>query len=91
VEDGSYLRLKNINLTYNIPASIIGKQSVVRNVRVGVSAQNLFTWTKYSGYDPEIGSYVGPNASDYTNTTVGVDYGRYPSTRIYSVSLAVDF
>jgi len=91
VEDGSYIRLKNISIGYTVPASIIGMQNIIRNIRVGVSAQNLLTFTKYTGYDPEVGSYVGPNASDVTNTTIGVDYGRYPSTRTYSFNIAVDF
>jgi hypothetical protein len=90
VEDGSYVRLKNVSLNYNLPASLLGKQKFIRGARVGLSAQNVFTWTKYSGYDPEVGSYVGPNA-EVSNAAVGVDYGRYPLTPVYSLNVGVDF
>ena len=90
LEDGSYLRVKNISVNYNLPASLLGKQKVVRAVRVGVSAQNVFTITGYSGYDPEIGSYVGPNAN-VAQGFIGVDYGRYPLTPVYAFNLGVDF
>ncbi|HEX5169707.1 MAG TPA: TonB-dependent receptor [Cyclobacteriaceae bacterium] len=90
LEDGSYLRVKNISINYNLPASLLGKQKVVRGVRVGVSAQNVFTITGYSGYDPEIGSYVGPNAN-VAQGFIGVDYGRYPLTPVYAFNLGVDF
>ena len=90
LEDGSYVRLKNISLNYNLPRTLIGKQKIVRGVRVGVSMQNVFTITGYSGYDPEVGSYVGPNAG-VARGFVGVDYGRYPLTPVYSFNLGVDF
>jgi len=90
LEDGSYLRVKNISVNYTLPASLLGKQKVVRGVRVGVSAQNVFTITGYSGYDPEIGSYVGPNAN-VAQGFIGVDYGRYPLTPVYAFNLGVDF
>src|SRR5690606_5340792 len=64
LEDGSYLRVKNISVNYTLPQKLLGNQNVVRNVRVGASVQNAFTITGYSGYDPEIGSYVGPNRSE---------------------------
>jgi TonB-linked SusC/RagA family outer membrane protein len=90
VEDGSFVRLKNVTLSYNLPASLIGKQKFVRGARVGVSAQNLATLTGYSGYDPEVGSYVGANASA-GNASIGVDYGRYPLTPVYSLNIGIDF
>jgi TonB-linked SusC/RagA family outer membrane protein len=89
VEDGSYARLKNVTLSYALPASLISKQKVIKGVRLAVSAQNLFTITKYSGYDPEVGSYVGNSYNG--DTMVGVDYGRYPLTRVYSFNIGVDF
>jgi TonB-linked SusC/RagA family outer membrane protein len=89
VEDGSYARLKNATLSYNLPASLIGKQKIIHGVRVAVSGQNLFTWTKYKGYDPEVGSYVGPSYGG--DSMVGIDYGRYPLTRVYSFTVGVDF
>jgi hypothetical protein len=90
VEDGSFVRLKNVTLNYNLPASLLTKLKYIKGARVGVSAQNVYTWTKYSGYDPEVGSYVGPNANA-ANAAIGVDYGRYPITPVYSVNLGVDF
>jgi hypothetical protein len=93
VEDGSYARLKNVTLSYNLPASLLGKQKAIQGVRFGISAQNLFTVTNYKGYDPEVGAYVGPsyNGDTLTSTLVGVDYGRYPLTRVYSFNVAIDF
>jgi TonB-dependent starch-binding outer membrane protein SusC len=90
VEDGSYVRVKNISLSYNLPASLFAGQKIVKAARVGLSAQNVFTITGYSGYDPEVGSYVGPNAST-ANAAVGVDYGRYPITPVYTVNVGIDF
>ncbi|MFO7256457.1 MAG: TonB-dependent receptor [Bacteroidota bacterium] len=90
LEDASYLRVKNITVSYSLPQSLLSKQRVVRNVRLGVSVQNAFTITDYSGYDPEVGSYVGPNAAQ-AEGFVGVDYGRYPLTPVYSFNVGVDF
>jgi hypothetical protein len=90
LEDASYLRVKNITVNYNLPMSLLGKQNVVRGVRVGVSMQNIFTITGYSGYDPEIGAYVGPNAG-VAQGFIGVDYGRYPLTPVYAFNLGIDF
>jgi TonB-linked SusC/RagA family outer membrane protein len=90
VEDGSFLRVKNITLSYNVPASILSKQRIVKGVRATVSGQNLFTFTKYTGYDPEVGASVGANVNAQ-NQAIGLDYGRYPLTRIYSFSLNVNF
>lgn len=90
VEDGSFVRVKNISLTYNLPVSLVSRTKFVQGARVGFSAQNVFTFTKYSGYDPEVGSYVGPNLNA-TNQPIGVDAGRYPLTPIYSFNLGIDF
>lgn len=90
VEDGSYIRVKNISLNYNLPTSLIGKQKYIKGARIGVSAQNIATITGYSGFDPEVGSYVGPNA-DVGNSAIGVDYGRYPITPTYSVNIGIEF
>lgn len=90
VEDGSYLRVKNITLNYNLPSSLLTNLKFVRGARIGVSAQNVATFTNYSGYDPEVGSYVGPNANA-GNAAIGVDYGRYPITPAYSLNIGVDF
>ena len=90
VEDGSYIKLKNISLGYNIPSSLISKQSFIKSVRLVASAQNIFTLTHYTGYDPEIGSYVGNNASS-GNQAIGIDNGRYPLTPVYTFNITVNF
>jgi TonB-dependent starch-binding outer membrane protein SusC len=90
VEDGSYVRLKNVTLSYNVPPSIIGKQKIVKGLRASVGAQNLATITGYSGFDPEVGAYVGRDASTATQA-IGLDYGRYPLTPIYTFSLNANF
>ncbi|GGZ31260.1 SusC/RagA family TonB-linked outer membrane protein [Echinicola pacifica] len=90
VEDGSYIRLKNINLSYEFNKQILGWQNVIRGARLSFGMQNVATWTKYKGYDPEVGAYVGNNV-EASKQLIGVDYGRYPSTRMYNLSLGIDF
>ena len=90
VEDGSYIRLKNVSLSYNIPQSLVKRQKVLRGVRATIGIQNLATLTNYSGFDPEVGAYVGRDASNF-NQAIGLDYGRYPLTPIYTFSLNVNF
>jgi TonB-dependent starch-binding outer membrane protein SusC len=90
VEKGSFIRLKNISLSYNLPAKIVAKQKVVKSMRFTVGAQNILTITGYKGYDPEVGSYVGRDASA-GNQAIGLDFGRYPLTPIYTFNLGVNF
>lgn len=90
VEDGSYVRVKNIQLGYSFPSSMIGKQNVIQGARLSFGVQNAFTFTKYTGFDPEVGAYVGNNVSA-GNQMIGVDSGRYPLTRMYTFSLGIDF
>lgn len=90
VEDGSYVRLKNISLSYNLSPSVLSKQNVVKGIKATVGIQNALTITGYSGFDPEVGSYIGPNVGPDTQA-VGLDYGRYPLTPIYTFSLNVNF
>lgn len=84
IENGSFLKLKNVTLGYTLPKSITEK-ALLSKVRVYFSTQNLFTITKYSGLDPEIGVQNG-NA-----TQNGVDNGTYPGSRFYTVGLNVIF
>jgi len=84
VEDGSYLRLKNLSIGYTVPANL-SKKVTASKARVYVSAQNLLTFTKYSGLDPEIGIQ---NGNPIFN---GVDNGVYPSSRFVTVGLNVTF
>ncbi|KAA9036654.1 TonB-dependent receptor [Ginsengibacter hankyongi] len=74
VEDGSYLRLKNIQLAYNLPENAL-KLAKIRSLKIYVSAQNYITWTRYSGYDPEVNRYGQDNVSQ------GFDYGSYPAAK----------
>ena len=86
IEDGSYLRIKNITLGYNFPSSLL-KKIHIENLRIYANIQNLYTFTKYSGYDPE----VGASTQDATGLTYGIDNGRYPSPAMYSFGLNLTF
>lgn len=74
IEDGSFLRIQTISLGYNLPKNILGKAKIT-SARIYVSAQNLYTFTRYSGYNPDLGSFN--NNVLLTN----VDQGRYPLPR----------
>ncbi len=81
IHDGSYLRLKNIQLGYTIPNSLTQK-FMIEKLRFFVSAENLLTFTKYWGYDPEISS---------GGTSLGVDYGVYPQSRVWTIGFNIGF
>lgn len=83
IEDGSYLRLQNIALGYTLPAKWT-KKFYVEKLRVYISAQNLVTWTDYSGYNPEV-------SGSTSALTPGEDYGTYPLAKTYMVGLNVTF
>ena len=84
VEDGSFLKISNITLGYNLPANI-AKRIKMQAARVYMSGQNLYTFTKYSGYNPEV-SYTGDNV-----LAPGSDYGGYPTARIVSIGFNLTF
>jgi TonB-dependent starch-binding outer membrane protein SusC len=84
VEDASYLRLQNVVLGYNLPKSVYNRFKMT-NFRIYASGQNLFTISKYSGYDPEIGAY---NQSPLIS---GVDNGRFPVARSLTIGANVNF
>lgn len=86
VEDGSFIRIKNITLGYTFPKALLNKAKI-ENLRVYVNIQNLYTFTKYTGYDPE----VGASTQDSTGLTYGLDNGRYPSPAMYSFGLNITF
>ena len=86
VEDGSYLRIKNITLGYNLPKRALEKMRM-DNIRFYVNVQNLYTFTKYTGYDPE----VGASTQDSSGLTFGVDNGRYPSPMTCSFGMNITF
>ncbi|MBQ0047822.1 MAG: TonB-dependent receptor [Prevotellaceae bacterium] len=84
IEDGSYFRLQNISLSYTFPKKLVQKL-YLDNLKVYCNIQNLFTITGYDGFDPEVGSLYGNSLLN------GVDFGRYPSPRVYTVGLNVAF
>lgn len=83
VKDGSYLRLKNVQLNYNFPESVC-KAIKLDNLTAYIGAYNLLTLTKYNGLDPEIGKNIG---SEENNLYMGVDHGNYPQARTITVGI----
>lgn len=84
IEDGSYLRIQNLTIGYRLPVNIISKVKM-SSLRFYLSAQNIYTFTKYSGYDPEIGSY------DNDILLMNVDQGHYPNPRTITFGVNVEF
>lgn len=83
LEDGSYLRIKMVQLGYTLPVTLTTKIGI-KSVRIYINAQNLYTFTKYTGLDPEIGMKGGEDPLD-----IGVDRGYYPMPRLYSIGMNV--
>ena len=81
VEDGAYFRLKNAQIGYTLPERWT-KKILISSLRLYVSGENLFTATKYSGFDPEVSS---------GGTSLGIDRGVYPQSRVYSIGLNLKF
>lgn len=81
VEDGSYLKLKTLSLSYNFPQI---KLKHIQGLRLYLTGQNLLTWSKYRGYDPEV-SYRGASTLE-----AGEDYGGYPQSRTFMVGIKLD-
>lgn len=87
LEDGSYLRLKNISLGYNLPLEVLSKIGVSR-FRIYVTSQNLLTFTKYSGFDPEVDTFTtGLNA----NAAPGTDFLTFPQARVVLAGINIGF
>ncbi|MCB9041603.1 MAG: TonB-dependent receptor [Lewinellaceae bacterium] len=84
IEDGSYLRIQNVRLSYTLPASLTRKARIER-LKLYINAQNLYTFTGYSGYDPEIGAF------NQDPLLQNVDMGRYPSPRLFTFGIDLDF
>ncbi|WP_161599545.1 SusC/RagA family TonB-linked outer membrane protein [Hymenobacter nivis] len=84
VEDGSYVRLKNVTLAYNVPVTL-SQRAAIKSLRVYATGQNLITWTNYLGYDPEV------SADPFSSTGLGRDFGVYPQSRTYTVGLNATF
>lgn len=105
VEDGSFVRLKNVTLAYSLPAKVLGK-SRVSDVTFNLSAQNLFVITRYTGQDPEVNSFYGggdaantkglgyatiTNSSPYTSLSAGLDAAQYPKAIVVSFGASITF
>jgi hypothetical protein len=81
IEDGSFFRVKNIELGFTLPKTMADRIGLDR-LRIYVSGQNIFTFTKYSGFDPEFG--IG------SATSSGVDNGSYPQSKVYLLGVQID-
>ncbi|MXO04805.1 TonB-dependent receptor [Flavobacterium sp. HBTb2-11-1] len=84
VEDGSYLRIQNVSLSYDLPNKIFDN-SIISKVRLYANVQNLYTFAKYTGFDPALGNL------DQNITLSGIDLGRYPVPRITSIGVNLEF
>ena len=82
IEDGSYLRLNNVTIGYDIP---VENSSTFDRVNVYIAGQNLATWTNYSGYNPEISSFM------YTGLINGVDWNGAPNAKTFLLGLNINF
>lgn len=94
IENGAFLRLKNLSLSYQIKSPLLDKQGI--KIRVFATTQNLFTITKYKGYYPEVNVFSGASQSNGSlgapsSTATGIDYGTYPQTKTYTAGLNVSF
>ena len=92
VEDGSYVRLSQLQVGYTLPSTVGG--NILSNLRMYVQAQNLFTITDYSGLDPALSSFGtgnGQGGGDADDLFMGVDFGNYPTTRVFMVGLNAAF
>ncbi|MGN6298853.1 MAG: SusC/RagA family TonB-linked outer membrane protein [Ginsengibacter sp.] len=88
IEDGSYLRLKNVMLSYSVPEKSLQTltKGVVNSFRIYISAQNILTITNYTGFDPEVG-----NRTPGSSLTNGIDYAVYPQPKAYQVGINLNF
>lgn len=85
VKDGSYIRLQELRLTYNFQEKIISKWGL-SNLSVYLGAYNLFTLTRYDGFDPEVGKVTGTESN---NLNMGIDHGNYPQARTFTIGLKI--
>lgn len=88
VQSGSFLRLKNVLLGYNIPGRSLAAAGI-SSARIFVSAQNLFTITQYKGMDPEM--YTNENVLNYGDLAAGIDMGTYPPAKVFTVGIQINF
>lgn len=89
IENGSYMRVKSITLAYNFPKKLIGKLKLT-NLTLFITSENLLTFTKYSGFDPEMSAFGNGSNTD-KNTAPGVDFGTYPQSRDFIFGFNLSF
>lgn len=82
IEDGSYLRLNNVTIGYDIP---VENSSLMERFNVYIAGQNLFTWTDYSGYNPEVSSFL------HNGLINGVDWNGAPNAKTILLGLNINF
>jgi hypothetical protein len=91
VEDGSYLRLKALTLGYNLPQSVLSKLKMNRFM-IYFTGENLLTFTKYTGFDPQVSAFSGKSqGTTNQNTAPGVDFGTYPQSRDFILGINLSF
>ena len=83
VEDGSYVKLKNLTLAYNIRHPALARAHIAC-IRPYITCNNLLTLTNYTGYDPEVSEYTSA-------TSMGLDWGSYPNVKTFIFGLNIDF
>ncbi|MDG1398165.1 MAG: SusC/RagA family TonB-linked outer membrane protein [Polaribacter sp.] len=86
VEDGTFLKLREASLSYNLPKSALDKIGFFTNAKISLIGRNLFTFTNYKGWDPEVNNFSGD-----TNQYFSVDYGVYPVQTSYTASIQLKF
>ncbi len=84
IEDATYLRIQNISLAYNLPQNW-ARKAFLQSAKIYFNVQNVYTFTKYSGYDPEIGAY------NQSSLLQNIDRGRYPTPRTFTLGLNLSF
>jgi TonB-dependent starch-binding outer membrane protein SusC len=88
LENGSYLRLKNLIFAYNLPKAVVAKAHL-SSVKFFFQATNLKTWTKYSGFDPEVSTFTSTNPAN--NVSPGTDFLTYPQAKSYTFGIDLGF
>jgi hypothetical protein len=91
VEDGSYVRLRNLQVGYTFPGAALSRMGM-SNLRLFLQGQNLFTITGYSGIDPALPTISTNNATgNVADQSAGIDRGTYPTNRIFSFGVSASF
>jgi hypothetical protein len=90
IEDASYMRIQTMQLSYNLPSSLLDKSNFISNVKVYVGVNNLATFTNYSGYDPEVGRAQSFQKGEFPLAT-GQDGGASPQPVIWRFGWTIGF